>query len=195
MGGRHVAKHTQTLSFGSTAVLTASPLHHPAQISIPAWVCLHELVQKLAWRVRVTPRCRQLRGACHFQDPAAAPAHRTGQLHLRLRTAHVRPATTGPPPCSPWSDGSERCGRAEHGAEHGAEGGAEYGAEHGAEGCGRSWDPASKDQRIRVNFKFGDGSWQRAAFEYDWRLWGLEDITAVAVKAVRHPGLKLNIPP
>jgi hypothetical protein len=37
------------------------------------------------------------------------------------------------------------------------------------EQCG--YDPVTRDQQVRVSFKFDDGSWMKHAFVYDWRIW------------------------
>ena len=37
------------------------------------------------------------------------------------------------------------------------------------EQCG--YDPVTREQQVRVSFKFDDGSWMKHAFVYDWRIW------------------------
>eukprot|EP01051_Picozoa_sp_SAG22_P003938 SAG22_NODE_201_length_15391_cov_7.662176_15_plen_496_part_00 len=138
---------------------------------------------------RAGVRDHVVRGAGHLPDPAAAAAQRErprGHVHLRVRAADLGPGHAGPAhPVRVVTCACVRPGVCCSGACRPL-----ALAWQSLCGCLRvlAAQRAATDLQLvlvvgRVNFKYADGSWQRGAFEYDWRIWGLEEITALAVEA------------
>ena len=39
-----------------------------------------------------------------------------------------------------------------------------------------TWEPETRQQTVKVHFRFEDDSWIREAFTYDWRVWNFNEL-------------------
>jgi len=45
-----------------------------------------------------------------------------------------------------------------------------------------TYDKDTRNQTVKVHFRFEDGSWMKNAFEYDWRVWDVSELTTWCVR-------------